>query len=205
MCSSWSQLTTCDFTATKPPSKATCKKPKEVANETPAGAVFICVSNSPWMLRLTGTAARTEILQQCGKDLAHNSTEHTLNVPWHRHCCYKPSYLCNANSAFFNLRQHISPGISHTTKAKPNFQQHFLFHLARKKKQWADTFYLISPNSQNSQTSNLEKTAQLVPDSQFNTKDTSTQGQTQLKATEADLTRAGMDVQCNWKLYHTIN
>lgn len=30
-----------------------------------------------------GTAARTEILQQSGKDLAHSGKEHAWDVPWH--------------------------------------------------------------------------------------------------------------------------
>lgn len=68
--------------------------------------LFIAVSNSPWMHRhFMGTAARTEILQQSGKDLAYKGKEHALDVP--RHTRSRP-YAAATTTLIYTMPIHPS-------------------------------------------------------------------------------------------------
>lgn len=128
--------------------------------------LFIPVSNSPWMhMHFMGTAARTAIRQQSGKDLAHKGTEHTLDVPWHM--CSRP-YTAAKTPLIYTMPIHpsfirgsTSPAIKVAPPRLSNQISSSIFCFTREQEQWADTLYRISQNSQNSQTSNVEKTAQV--------------------------------------------
>lgn len=80
-----------------------------------------------------GTAARTEILQQSGKDPAYKGKEHALDVP--RHMRSHPYAAATTTLIYTMPIQHIPSDQTRTTKAEqPNFQQHFLFHPTREQK-----------------------------------------------------------------------
>lgn len=154
------------------------------------------------------TAARTEILQQSGKDLAQKGREYALDVP----CTCTPTLTLLLQPLLFMQCQFIlllseaahsqrSKSQSHglviksatafsvsPSQGETTVSRHFVFHFTEFPK--------------HCQTSNLEKTPNLcVQESQFNTKDFYSSADT----TEARLTCTGMDVQCNHKLHHTIN
>lgn len=90
--------------------------------------LFIAVSNSPWMHRLMGIAATTEILQQSGKDLAHKGKEHALDVPQHVHSRpytaatttliytmpIHPSFIWGSTSPVIKLTPRLSNQISNS-------------------------------------------------------------------------------------------